>query len=245
MGYEQEKITPYGENGHKREQVERMFDRIAHSYDLLNHCLSWGIDKRWRKTAIDSLRPYEPRQILDMATGTGDFALLAAKRLHPDRIIGADISEGMMQIGREKVEKAGWTDIIAFQREDCETLSFEDNRFDAITVAYGVRNFENLDKGLREMCRVLKPEGHLLIIELTAPQRFPMKQLFSLYAKVIMPAVGRLVSKDPSAYTYLPATMAAFPQGEAMQGILRRAGFREVRFKRFTFGISTMYLATK
>lgn len=244
MAYAQEKIKPYGDNSHKREQVERMFDHIAHSYDLLNHFLSWGIDKSWRRTAIDSLAPFRPQQILDMATGTGDFAILSARRLQPQSIIGADISEGMMQIGRQKVESLGLGQVICFQKEDCANLSFADGTFDAVTVAYGVRNFEDLDRGLREMHRVLKPGGHLLIVELSSPRRFPMKQLFALYAKVVMPIIGRCVSKDSSAYTYLPATMAAFPQGEVMQGILQKAGFSEVRFKRFTFGISTMYLAT-
>lgn len=243
--YEQEKIKPYEGNGYKSEQVERMFDNIAHSYDTLNHCLSWGIDKRWRRTAIDSLRPYKPRHILDIATGTGDFAILSAKRLQPESIVGADISEGMMAIGKEKVKEFGLEHVIRFQREDCTALSFPDNCFDAITVAYGVRNFEDLDAGLKEMCRVLKNGGRLLIVELSSPRRFPMKQLFALYAKIIMPIIGKIISKDNSAYTYLPATMAAFPQGEVMEGILRKAGFSAVRFKRFTFGISTMYLATK
>ena len=235
--YEQEKIKPYKGNGHKREQVERMFDHIAHSYDLLNHFLSWGIDKSWRRTAVDSLSP--------LATGTGDFAILSARRLCPQSVLGVDISEGMMQIGRQKVKEQQLDSLIRFQREDCAALSFADGTFDAVTVAYGVRNFEDLDQGLREMCRVLKPSGHLLIIELSSPHRFPMKQLFSVYAKIVMPLVGRLISKDHSAYSYLPATMAAFPQGEIMQGILKKAGFSDVRFKRFTFGISTMYLATK
>ena len=222
-----------------------MFDNIAHSYDLLNHSLSWGIDRRWRRIAIDSLRAFKPQQILDIATGTGDFAILSARRLQPQSVTGADISEGMMQIARQKVKEKELDHIIRFQREDCSSLSFPDDTFDAVTVAYGVRNFENLDEGLRETCRVLKSGGHLLIVELSSPKNFPMKQLFAVYAKVVMPAIGRLISKDRSAYTYLPATMAAFPQGEVMQGILKKAGFREVYFKRFTFGISTMYLATK
>lgn len=243
--YEQEKIKPYAGNGHKREQVERMFNNIAHSYDLLNHSLSWGIDRRWRRTAIDSLAAFRPQQILDIATGTGDFAILSARRLHPQSVIGADISEGMMDIGRQKVKAQGLDNVIRFQREDCCHLTFADNTFDAVTVAYGVRNFEDLDQGLREIRRVLRPGGHLLIVELSSPHRFPMKQLFSVYAKAVMPTIGRLISKDHSAYIYLPATMAAFPQGEVMQGILRNAGFSQVRFKRFTFGICTMYLAIK
>lgn len=243
--YKQEKIKPYNKEQGKREQVEHMFDSIAHSYDLLNHFLSMGIDKSWRRAAIEKLRPFKPSHILDIATGTGDFAILTARRLAPERIIGADISEGMMQVARKKVQAQGLGDTIAFQKEDCEHLTFASDSFDAVTVAYGIRNFAHLDEGLKEMCRVLKPGGHLLIVELTAPQKAPMKQLFSIYAKVVMPTIGKIISKDNSAYTYLPATMAAFPQGEVMVNILANAGFKNVYFKRFTFGISTMYLACK
>ncbi len=245
MKYQQESIKPYSNEGAKGEQVERMFDQIAHSYDFLNHTLSLGIDRSWRKAAIDSLKPYAPQRILDVATGTGDFALMAVDRLHPQSLIGADLSEGMLSVGREKVERAGKSDIITLQKEDCMALSFEDNTFDAVTVAYGVRNFEDLDRGLREMLRVLKPGGRLVIIELTSPVHFPMKQLFWLYAHVWMPMVGKLVSRDSRAYSYLPATMEAFPQGEVMQGIIEKAGFQSVKFRRFTFGLSTLYTAEK
>lgn len=220
-----------------------MFDRIAPTYDKLNHMLSLGIDRRWRRSAVDALGKHKPQQILDIATGTGDFALLLAKRIQPQHIIGADISEGMMAVGREKVAKEGLQDTISFQYEDCMKLSFPDGSFDAVTSAYGVRNFQDLEKGLREMLRVLRPGGHLLIVELTPPPRFPMKQLFWVYAHVVMPLLGRLISHDDSAYTYLPASMEAFPQPEQMEGILKRAGFSDVQWKRFTFGISTMYLA--
>lgn len=222
-----------------------MFDRIAPTYDRLNHLLSLGIDRRWRCKAVDALAQHKPQQILDIATGTGDFALLLAERLKPQHITGADISEGMMAVGREKVKEAGLHDVISFQHEDCMKLSFADGTFDAVTSAYGVRNFQDLDKGLREMQRVLRPGGHLLIVELTPPPCFPMKQLFWLYAHVVMPLIGRLVSHDNSAYTYLPASMEVFPQAEQMEGILKRAGFAEVEWRRFTFGISTMYLAKK
>lgn len=242
--YKQESVTPYGE-GSKQEQIQRMFDKIAPSYDRLNHALSLGIDRRWRRTAVDALGKHKPQQILDIATGTGDFALLLAKRIKPQHIVGADISEGMMAVGREKVKEEGLQNVISFQHEDCMQLSFPDGSFDAVTSSYGVRNFQNLDKGLQEMQRVLRPGGHLLIVELTPPPRFPMKQLFWLYAHVVMPLLGRLISHDDSAYTYLPASMEAFPQPEQMEGILRKAGFAEVQWRRFTFGISTMYLATK
>lgn len=222
-----------------------MFDKIAPSYDKLNHALSLGIDRRWRRTAVDALGKHKPQQILDIATGTGDFALLLAKRIKPQHIVGADISEGMMAVGREKVKEEGLQNVISFQHEDCMQLSFPDGSFDAVTSSYGVRNFQNLDKGLQEMQRVLRPGGHLLIVELTPPPHFPMKQLFWLYAHVVMPLLGRLISHDDSAYTYLPASMEAFPQPEQMEGILRKAGFAEVQWRRFTFGISTMYLATK
>lgn len=242
--YKQESVTPYGD-GSKQEQIRRMFDKIAPSYDRLNHALSLGIDRRWRRTAVDALGKHKPQQILDIATGTGDFALLLAKRIKPQHIVGADISEGMMAVGREKVKEEGLQNVISFQHEDCMQLSFPDGSFDAVTSSYGVRNFQNLDKGLQEMQRVLRPGGHLLIVELTPPPHFPMKQLFWIYAHVVMPLLGRLISHDDSAYTYLPASMEAFPQPEQMEGILRKAGFSEVQWRRFTFGISTMYLATK
>ncbi len=243
--YEQEKIKPYGDAGSKGKQVEHMFDSIAHSYDLLNHLLSLGIDRRWRRAAIASLRPYAPQFLLDVATGTGDFALLAARMLRPERLVGVDLSEGMLEVGREKVKRAGLDGVITFHKDDCLHLSLPDDTFDAVTVAYGIRNFEDLDQGLREMRRVLRPGGRLAIIELCTPRKFPMKQLFKFYSHVFMPAVGRLISHDRRAYTYLPATMEAFPQGEVMQGILERAGFLDVKFRRFTFGLSTLYTAGK
>ena len=244
MAYKQEQITPY-DKGSKQEQVRRMFDKIAPTYDKLNHTLSLGIDRRWRRKAVDALGKHQSQDILDIATGTGDFAMLMARRIQPRHITGADISEGMMDVGRKKVKEAGLQDTISFQREDCLSLTFPDGTFDAVTSAYGVRNFQDLDQGLREMQRVLRPGGHLLIVELTPPPRFPMKQLFWLYAHVAMPLIGRLISHDDSAYTYLPRTMEAFPQAEEMEGILHKAGFAEVEWHRFTFGISTMYLAKK
>lgn len=241
--YAQEKIKPYNQDEEKGKQVERMFDSIAHSYDRLNHLLSWGIDRSWRKSTIKALLPFDHDSILDIATGTGDFALLEAQLLNPKQIVGADLSEGMMKIGQQKVEAAGLQDVITFRQEDCMQLSFSDHSFDAVTVAYGVRNYSDLDQGLREMHRVLKPGGHVAILELCTPRNFPMRQLFWLYSHVVMPLVGKLVSKDARAYSYLPATMEAFPQGEVMKGIMEKAGFKNVSFKRFTFGLSTMYLA--
>lgn len=245
MNYPQEEIKPYGKDGKKSVLVEEMFDNIASSYDQLNHTLSLGIDRSWRKKAINMLKPYAPQNIMDVATGTGDFALLACRMLQPKSLIGTDISEGMMEVGREKVKQAHLSDKISFAREDCTCLSFANNNFDAITVAFGIRNFEDLDKGLSEMCRVLVPGGHLVILELSTPDRFPMKQLFAIYSKVIIPLIGKIISKDRSAYTYLPESIKAFPQGEVMQQVIRKAGFSEVTFKRLTFGICTLYFATK
>ena len=242
--YEQEKITPY-HDGEKASQVELMFDNIAPTYDKLNHRLSWDIDKGWRKKAIKALAPYQPQTLLDIATGTGDFAILAAQMLQPKRLIGADISEGMMDIGRQKVKALGLDDVVTFEKEDCLHLSYNSDTFDAVTVAFGIRNFADLDAGLREMYRVLKPGGHLSIIELTTPITFPMKQLFHIYSHTVLPVYGRLISKDTSAYSYLTKTIEAFPQGERMMDILMKAGFAEASFKRLTFGICTMYLATK
>ena len=243
--YKQEERKPYGKEGEKGKLVEEMFDNIAPTYDTLNHRLSWDIDKGWRKKAIRQLLPFQPKAILDIATGTGDFAILSAKELRPQRMIGIDISEGMMKIGQKKVEAEGLQHIVSFKKDDCTHLSFDDNSFDAVTAAFGIRNFQNLDQGLSEMYRVLKPNGHLSIVELTTPVSFPMKQLFKLYSHTILPVYGKLISKDTSAYSYLTKTIEAFPQGEVMLDILRKAGFKNASFKRLTFGICTMYFATK
>ena len=243
--YLQEKITPYEQGTAKAAQVETMFDNIAPTYDTLNHRLSWNIDRRWRRKAIKALEPYRPQEILDIATGTGDFAIMAAQMLAPRRLVGTDISEGMMAVGREKVKQLGLSEVITFEREDCLNLSYADDSFDAVTAAFGIRNFASLDQGLREMCRVLKKGGHLSIVELTTPVSFPMKQLFHIYSHTVLPVYGRLISKDCSAYSYLTKTIEAFPQGERMVDILTKAGFSKSSFYRLTFGICTMYFATK
>ncbi|MBR6974170.1 MAG: bifunctional demethylmenaquinone methyltransferase/2-methoxy-6-polyprenyl-1,4-benzoquinol methylase UbiE [Bacteroidaceae bacterium] len=245
--YEQEQIKPYGEEGTKREQVEQMFDNIAHSYDTLNHTLSFGVDRIWRNNAIDFLLKNRTStdSVLDIATGTGDFAILAAQKLHPQRIVGCDISEGMMQIGREKVAKLGLSDIITFQNEDCAKMSFETNSFDAVISAFALRNFQNLDECLKEMHRVLKEDGHLSVVDLCTPVSFPMKQFFWLYKKGVMPVLGKLFSKDNTAYSYLPETMDAVPQAERMQRIIQQAGFHNVNFKRLAFGMCILYTAEK
>ena len=243
--YKQETIKPYGHEGEKTKQVEAMFDNIAPTYDQLNHRLSWNIDRGWRKKAIKALAPYQPQTMLDIATGTGDFAILAAQMLHPQKLIGADISEGMMAVGRQKIEQLGLADVISFEREDCLALSYADESFDAVTAAFGIRNFQNLEQGLSEMCRVLRKGGHLSIAELTTPVAFPMKQLFRVYSHTVLPLYGRLISHDQSAYSYLTATIEAFPQGELMVDILQKVGFSKASFRRLTFGICTLYFAQK
>ena len=243
--YKQEQIKPYEGTGDKGKLVEEMFDNIAPTYDTLNHRLSWDIDKGWRKKAIKRLLPYAPKKMLDIATGTGDFAILAAQMLHPEQLVGADISEGMMEIGRQKVKRMGLDKVISFEKQDCLHMGYEDETFDAVTAAFGIRNFQNLDQGLSEMCRVLKKGGHLCIVELTTPVSFSMKQLFRIYSGTVLPIYGKLISKDQSAYDYLNKTIAAFPQGEVMMEVLKKAGFEKAEFKRLTFGICTLYFATK
>lgn len=243
--YRQEKIRPYNDKGDKGTQVEQMFDNIAPNYDKLNHRLSWNIDRGWRRKAIRQLAAEHPQQLLDIATGTGDFAIMAAKMLNPQHIVGVDISEGMMEIGRRKVLQMNLQDTVTFDKQDCMSLDYPDGSFDAVTAAFGIRNFPDLDKGLREMCRVLRKGGQLSIVELTTPVSFPMRQLFSIYSHTVLPVYGRMISHDASAYSYLTKTIEAFPQGEEMMDILKKAGFSQTSFKRLTFGICTMYYAVK
>ena len=231
----------------KKEKIQEMFDGIAGDYDRLNHIMSLGIDRSWRRRAIKEIVcADEAQEILDIACGTGDFSIAIAKAMGPDsHVTGVDISEGMMQVAREKVEAEGLADTISFKKDDCLALSYPDETFDAATVAFGIRNFQDLEKGLLEISRVLKKDGHLSIVELTQPARFPMKQLFWLYSHTLLPLYGKLLSKDHHAYKYLVATMEVFPQGEEMVKILQKTGFSEARFKRLTFGVCTMYLAKK
>ena len=243
--YNQEKIIPYGKKEEKVKVVEEMFNNIAPNYDKLNHLMSFDIDKGWRRKAISRLMPYPHDQILDIATGTGDFAILAAKMLRPEKITAVDISEGMMNVGRLKAKEEGVSDTIDFKKEDCTNMTFADNTFDAVISAFGIRNFQDLDKGLAERCRVLKKGGHLSIVELATPVKFPMRQLFKIYSHIVLPAYGKIVSHDKSAYEYLPTTIEAFPQGEQMMDILLKAGFAKAGFKRLTCGICTMFFAEK
>lgn len=241
-----QKIVPFAESKlSKKEQIASMFDDIAFRYDFLNHFMSLGIDVIWRKKALGYLKQHRPKLMLDIATGTGDFAIMANKRLQPEKIIGIDISEGMLEVGRQKIAKQGLTDKITLQLGDSETISFPDQTFDAITVAFGVRNFENLEKGLAEMRRVLKPGAKLVILEFSNPTVFPIKQLYNLYFRYITPLLGKWVAKSKAAYSYLPESVKAFPQGEVMCNILTNTGFQAVTCKKLTFGICSIYCATR
>lgn len=245
MNYPQEEIKPYDDGRGKSEQVEEMFDNIAPDYDKLNHTMSFGIDRLWRKRAIRFLAAFKPRTILDIATGTGDFAIQAYRTIMPQKITATDISEGMMEVGRRKVDAIGLNDRIVFLKDDSTALSFPDNSFDAITVAFGVRNFDDLDRGLNEMFRVLNPGGHLVILELSVPEHFPFRQIYKFHSSVIIPWLGRKMSGDGKAYEYLPSSIEAFPQGPRMKLIIEKAGFRDVYYQHLTFGTCTMYTATK
>ena len=238
-------VLPYKEKqSGKKKQVADMFDNISGSYDFLNHFLSLGIDILWRRKAISKLKEQRPKLILDVATGTGDFAIEALK-LDPEKIIGVDISEGMLEVGRKKLVKRNLDDRISLESGDSEGLKFPDNNFDAVIVAFGVRNFEELNKGLTDMWRVLKPGGKVVILEFSKPEYFPFKQLYSFYFKAILPFIGRLVSKDQSAYTYLPASVNEFPYGEAFLNVLKDTGFRNTECTPLTLGISSIYTGIK
>ncbi|MFK7951822.1 MAG: bifunctional demethylmenaquinone methyltransferase/2-methoxy-6-polyprenyl-1,4-benzoquinol methylase UbiE [Ekhidna sp.] len=238
-------VLPYKDKSEaKKKQVADMFDSISGKYDFLNHFLSLGIDIRWRKKAIKYLQKDQPKQILDIATGTGDFAIESLK-LNPNKVIGVDISEGMLNVGREKMIKKGLSEIIDMQSGDSENLHFEDNNFDAVIVAFGVRNFENLEKGLSEMNRVLKPGGKAVILEFSKPTAFPFKQLYNFYFKWVLPKIGKIVSKDNAAYTYLPESVNEFPFGNQFLDILQKTGFKNTTCKPLTLGISSIYTGEK
>lgn len=242
---EVEQITPYGSDAPKERQVERMFDSIAPAYDFMNRAMTLGIDRLWRAKAVGMLRAEEPRHLLDVATGTGDLALLLARKLPQARITGVDLSSGMIKVGKEKVRKSGVADRVTLQVADCLDLPFANDEFDCITVAYGVRNFADLAAGYREMHRVLRPGGTLCVIELSTPVNPLVKPLYKAYTRGIIPLVGRLVSKDARAYSYLPESIAAVPQRGRMCALMESAGFREATFRPLTFGVCTIYLARK
>lgn len=228
----------------KKEKVKGMFNDIAFRYDFLNHFLSAGIDKLWRKRVRKYLSPGHPKQILDVATGTGDLAIELAK-LNPDRIFGIDIAAGMLAIGKEKIQNQKLENIISLKEGDSENLEFDKNTFDAVTVAFGVRNFEDLNRGLSEMCRVLKPGGHIAILEFSKPKQFPVRQLYKAYSRFVLPMLGRMISKHNEAYSYLPESVKLFAEDKEFLYEMEKAGFRQVGQKRFTFGISTLYYGIK
>lgn len=236
------KVKPYQANGSKKEQVQQMFDNIAHKYDFLNRFLSLGIDVGWRKKAIKMLAEHEPKKILDVATGTADFAL-ATLPLQPEEVIGVDISEGMLDVGRKKITDQGITNV-RLEYGDSEQLRFEDNQFDAVIVAFGVRNFENLDQGLAEINRVLRPGGVAMILEFSKPTGL-FGIIFSIYNKTLLPLWGKLFSGDSAAYTYLPESVAAFPEGDEFKQIMRSLSYRKINDRRLTFGVCSIYTGIK
>jgi len=228
----------------QRERTAEMFNDIAGSYDFLNHFLSIGIDKSWRKKAIKLLNGQQPKHILDIATGTADLAIQSLS-LNPEKVTGVDIAEKMLEIGRQKIRKKDLEDRIELQCADACALPFPDNTFDAVTVAFGVRNFENLNKGLAEMNRVMKGGGMAVILEFSNPKRFPMKQMYNLYFRGILPAIGKLVSRHSSAYTYLPETVKAFPDGSKFVNIMEDSGYEHVERHILTFGVASIYTGIK
>jgi demethylmenaquinone methyltransferase/2-methoxy-6-polyprenyl-1,4-benzoquinol methylase len=241
-----EKITPYqSESATKKEQVADMFNNISPTYDFLNHLLSLGIDIIWRKKAIGELKSIKPRLMLDVATGTGDFAFEAIKILKPEKVIGVDISVGMLDVARKKIAERNLGSVFTVQTGDSEKLLFDDNHFDAITVAFGVRNYENLSKGLADMYRVLKPSGKIVILEFSKPKQFPVKQGYNFYFQHILPVFGKVFSKDSRAYTYLPESVAAFPDGEAFTKLMTEIGFKTTKHRSLTFGICSIYTGIK
>lgn len=239
------KVKPYkNSDSTKKEQVTKMFDNISREYDSLNRVISFGIDVKWRNKVVDIVKDVNPETILDIATGTGDLAISLVKT-KAKKIIGLDISDGMLEVGRKKINKKELDSIIEMVLADSESLPFDSDSFDAITVAFGVRNFEHLDKGLSEILRVLKPTGKFVILETSVPTKTPFKQGYKLYTKFILPLIGRVFSKDRSAYSYLSESASSFPFGEELNNILREIGFIEVEDHPQTFGVATIYTASK
>ena len=240
------KVTPYKDSTlNKKEQVEKMFDTISENYDGLNRIISFGTDIKWRKKVLATIIEHHPESILDIATGTGDLAIKFAEKTSATKIIGLDLSEGMLSIARKKVADTELKYIIEFIKGDSEALPFKNNMFDAITVSFGIRNFENLEKGLSEILRVIKPNGLFIILETSVPTKFPFKQGYQFHSKIVLPLIGKLFSKDKVAYNYLSESASVFPYGEKLNNILRKIGFINVINKPQTFGVATIYTATK
>lgn len=237
-------VKPYNTDKSKKEEVAQMFNNISARYDFLNHFLSLGIDHSWRRKAVNTLREIQPKRILDLATGTGDFAI-ALLKLNPTQIIGMDISSGMLEVGKNKMKTKNVSHIIDMQLGDSENMPFEDGYFDAITVGFGVRNYENLEKGLTEMLRVTRSGGKIVILEFSKPKRFPIKQAFAFYSRFIIPFFGKRISKDEKAYAYLPESVAAFPEGKAFTDILSKLGYKQVESTLVSGGIATIYSGIK
>ena len=238
-------VKPYNQvDKSKKQEVAEMFDNISARYDFLNHFLSLGIDKIWRKKAINQLRSIPVKKIIDIATGTGDFAI-AALKLNPEEVIGLDISAGMLAVGEQKMIKNKVDSIIKMQLGDSENIPYDSNYFDALTVGFGVRNFENLELGLTEMLRVLKPGGKAVILEFSKPKRFPIKQIFGFYSRYFIPFFGKRISKDAQAYSYLPESVAAFPEGKDFEDILRKIGYKNIESTLVSGGIATIYAGIK
>ena len=239
------KVTPYKNSTlSKKQQVSEMFDNVSNNYDLLNRIMTFGLDIKWRKKVVGIIGEKNPEKILDIATGTGDFAIMLAK-LQPKKIIGLDLSKGMLDVGIKKVKDKNLEGLIEMVLGDSENLPFTNNYFDAVTVGFGVRNFENLDKGLQEIHRVLKPNGIFVVLETSQPEKFPAKQLFNFYSKYIIPTIGKMFSKDKRAYTYLPKSAAVFPYGKKFNNILEKNGFNSATNKPLTFGAASIYTAIK
>ena len=238
-------VKPYKESSlSKKEQVATMFDNIAGNYDFLNHFLSLGIDIFWRKRLVRKLQKQKPQNILDVATGTADLAI-AMMKIKPFNVVGIDISNGMLEVGRKKIKEKDLEKTIQLQQADSEDLPFEDATFDAVTVSFGARNFENLQKGLSEMARVLKPGGKIYILEFSKPTLFPFKQLYDFYFKFVLPLIGKLLSKDNAAYTYLPESVKAFPHGKELNSIIENCGYTNAKNHPLTMGIASIYTAQK
>ncbi len=237
-------VKPYNTDKSKKEEVAQMFNNISARYDFLNHFLSLGIDHIWRRKAVNTLREIQPKRILDLATGTGDFAI-ALLKLNPTQIIGMDISSGMLEVGKNKMKAKHVSHIIDMQLGDSENMPFEDGYFDAITVGFGVRNYEHLEKGLTEMLRVTRVGGKIVILEFSKPKRFPIKQAFGFYSRFIIPFFGKRISKDEKAYAYLPESVAAFPEGKAFTDILSKLGYNQVESTLVSGGIATIYTGIK
>ena len=237
-------VKPYNTDKSKKEEVAQMFNNISARYDFLNHFLSLGIDHIWRRKAVNQLREIQPKRILDLATGTGDFAI-ALLKLNPSQIIGMDISSGMLDVGKNKMKAKHVSHIIDMQLGDSENMPFEDGYFDAITVGFGVRNYEHLEKGLSEMLRVTRSGGKIVILEFSKPKRFPIKQAFGFYSRFIIPFFGKRISKDEKAYAYLPESVAAFPEGKAFTDILSKLGYKHVDSTLVSGGIATIYTGIK